>query len=116
MRNKKNLLLRLSGSFEDKLLFMQLLPILTDIEEVGDSLIGQVDFERVQFFAHCVKQYGILEKNSELNKSIAATKIKELRAKEMTFQQIADWLNKNGYKTSRGKQFQKMQVKRLLSK
>ena len=116
MRNNKKLLLRLSGSFEDKLLFMQLLPILTDIEEVGDSLIGKVDFERVQFFAHCAKQYGILEKNSKLNKSIAAAKIKELRGKEMTFQQIADWLNENGYKTSRGKEFKKMQVKRLLEK
>ena len=116
MRNNKKLLLRLSGSFDDKLLFMQLLPILTDIEEVGDSLIGKVDFERVQFFAHCAKQYGILEKNSKLNKSIAAEKIKELRAKEMTFQQIADWLNENGYKTSRGKEFKKMQVKRLLEK
>ena len=115
MKKDKGLLLRLSGTFEDKLLFLQLLPILTDIEEVGDSLIGKVDLEKVQFFAHCAKQYGTLEKNSELNKSIATNKIKELRGKEMTLQQIADWLNANGYKTSRGKKFHKMQVKRLLS-
>lgn len=116
MKINKPLLLRLNGTFDDKLLFMQLLPILIDIEEIGDSLVGKVDFEKVQFFAHCAKQYGILEKNSELNKSIAAEKIKELRAKEMTYQQIAEWLNDKGYKTSRGKKFQKMQVKRLLDK
>ena len=115
MKIKESLELRLSGEFEDKLLFMQLLPILRDIEEVGDSLIGKVDLERVQFYAHCAKQYGILEKNSKLNKSIAAEKIKELRNKAMTFQQIAEWLNTNGYKTSRGKKFHKMQVKRLFS-
>ena len=114
MRNDKQLLLRLSGSFDNKLLFMQLLPIITDIEEVGDELIGKVDFDKVQFFAHCAKQYGILEKNSQPNKSVAATKIKELRSKEMSFQQIADQLNKEGYKTSRGKEFKRMQVKRLL--
>lgn len=114
MGNNKQLLLRLNGSFDNKLLFMQLLPILTDIEEIGDSLIGKVDFDKVQFFAHCAKQYTILEKNSQLNKSIAAIKIKELRSKGMTLQQIADQLNKEGYKTSRGKEFKRMQVKRLL--
>ena len=115
MKKNEPLLVRLNGTFEDKLLFMQLLPILTDIEEIGDNLIGKVDFEKVQLFAHCAKKYGVLEKNNELNKSIATEKIRKLRAKEMTLQQIADWLNDNGYKTSRGKKFQKMQVKRLLS-
>jgi hypothetical protein len=114
LTNKQPLLIRLSGSFDDKLLFMQLLPILTDIEEIGESLIGKVDLEKVQFFSHCAKQYGIMEKNSKLNKSIAAKKIIKLRSQGKTLQQIADWLNSNGYKTSRGKLFKKMQVKRLL--
>ena len=115
MEINKSLELRLSGTFDDKLLFLQLLPILMDIEEEGDSLKGKVDFDKVQFLAHCAKQYGTLEKNSELNKSIATNKIKELRSRAMTLQEIADWLNANGYKSSRGKKFHKMQVKRLLS-
>ena len=58
LTNKQPLLIRLTGTFDDKLLFMQLLPILTDIEEIGDNLIGKVDLEKAQFFAHCAKQYG----------------------------------------------------------
>lgn len=113
-KTNKPLLLRLNGTFNDKLLFMELLPILTDIEEIGEELIGKVDFEKVQLFAHCKKQYGTFEKNSELNKSIAAKKIISLRSQGMTLEAIADWLNDNGYKTSRGREFKKMQVKRLL--
>lgn len=50
--------------------------------------------------------------NNSNNKRAAAL-ICEYRAKGMTFQTIADRLNGNDYKTSRGKQFQPVSVKRI---
>ena len=110
----KPLLIRLDGTEEQKQLFLKLLPILRDLEQVGDSTIGKVDFEQVSFIAHCAKKYGVIEKNSEVNKNVARVKASALRSQGMTLEQIAEYLNENGYKTSRGKKYKRMQVKRLL--
>ena len=110
----KPLLIRLDGTEEEKQLFLKLLPILKDIKQVGNSTIGKVDFERVGFIAHCANKYGVIEKNSELNKNMARIKASKLRSQGMTLEQIAEYLNENGYKTSRGKKYKRMQVKRLI--
>ena len=44
---------------------------------------------------------------------MAQRRIVTLRKKDKTYQEIADSLNENGYKTSRGKAFKRMSVKRL---
>ena len=47
------------------------------------------------------------------NNRRASAMIKELREQGMSYQKIADRLNQFGFKTSRGKKFSAMQVKRL---
>ena len=109
------LLVRLNGTKNQRELFLRLLPILKNVQEIGKTgTMGDLDFEKVEFFYHCAQQYGVTEKNNNLNKRLAAEQAIQLRKKGKTLQQIADWLNKNLYKTSRGKPFRKMQVKRLL--
>ena len=109
------LLVRLNGTKNQRELFLRLLPILKNVQNIGKTgTMGDLDFEKVEFYYHCAQQYGISSKNSDLNKRLAAEKAVQLRKDGKTLQQIADWLNKNLYKTSRGKLYKKMQVKRLL--
>lgn len=111
------LYLRLDGSEEEKELFLSLLPILEkDIQRGENHLTGVVDFSKVDFIAHCANKYGAKEKNNKLNKDLARKKAEDLRGKGLSLEKIATKLNHQGYKTSRGKFYSKMQVKRLLDK
>ncbi len=109
------LYLRLDGTEEERELFLSLLPILTkDIQRNDDHLMGVVDFSKVDFLAHCAAQYGTREKNNRVFKDVSRKKALELREQGLSYEKIAKQLNINGYKTSRGKFFSKMQVKRLI--
>lgn len=59
--DNKPLLIRLSGTPEQQRLFLDLLPILADTEQVGTSILGKVNFENVQLIAHRSKQYGTID-------------------------------------------------------
>ena len=50
------------------------------------------------------------------NNRRASAMIQELREQGLSYQKIADKLNQAGFKTSRGKQFSAMQVKRLVDR
>jgi len=113
MKKKIPLIIRLNGTDKDKALFMELLPIIKDTETVGRALMGKIDFEQVQFLAHCKKQYGTIKRNSQLNKDIAGTHINRLMSQGWSFSQIANWLNEKRYKTSRGKSFYSTTVRRI---
>lgn len=109
------LYIRLDGTEEERELFLSLLPILNKgVQRNGDHLIGSVDFGKVDFIAHCAAKYGTREKNNKVFKDISRKKSIQLREKGLSFEKIAKELNIGGYKTSRGKFFTKMQVKRLL--
>ena len=109
------LYLRLDGTEEERELFLSLLPVLTkDIQRNEKHLMGVVDFAKVDFIAHCANQYGTREKNNKVYKDIARKKALELREQGLSYEKIAKELNLKRYKTSRGKFFSKMQVKRLL--
>jgi len=109
------LYIRLDGSKAERDLFLSLLPIVKDIKELGDDhLIGVVDFEEASMLAHRASKYDVQDKNNQTNKAIALKKIRQFRAKGLSFQKIADELNRQRYKTSRGKFFSSMQVKRIL--
>lgn len=109
------LYIRLDGTEEERELFLSLLPILNEgIQRNGDHLIGTVNFSKVDFIAHCVDKYNVREKNNKVYKDISRKKAIELRGTGLSYEKIAKELNRGGYKTSRGKFFSKMQVKRLL--
>ena len=76
--------------------------------------MGVVDFAKVDFLAHCVSKYGTREKNNRVFKDVSRKKALELREQGLSYEKIAKELNINGFKTSRGKFFSKMQVKRLI--
>jgi len=55
-------------------------------------------------------------KKEKNDTTVAKTVSTNMRANKKTFQQIADFLNENGFKTAKGKVFEAITVKRLIEK
>jgi hypothetical protein len=72
------------------------------------------------YIGHGSPAFGQQSVNGELIEKLDEQQIIELIRRHhksgKSLQQVADWLNQNGYKTKRGKQWQRISVKRVLDR